>query len=165
MINLYTPDMAEQQQREIKRILRLIHIGFLLLIFLSIPFIIYRNPTNHLPSIISLSILWTFGVWWGMTKILEKFLPLKRDIAFSKKIQNSETKEVSGLIIDCEKEITILRMSCYILRYQKKGDEQTIYQAYLDKRFHIPTLQVGTVIRMKIAQHFICAYEIGGSHE
>ena len=165
MINLYTPDAAEQHQREIKRIISQINIAFVLLIFLSIPMIIYRNPANHLPSIISLSILWTLGVWWSLTKILENILPLKQDIAFSKKIQGSETKEVSGLIIDCTKEITNLRMSCYILKYKKTGDEQTIYQVYLDKRFNIPAIQTGTVIRMKIAQHFICAYEIGGNHE
>lgn len=165
MINLYTPDAAEQHQREIKRIISQINIAFVLLIFLSIPMIIYRNPANHLPSIIFLGILWTLGVWWSLTKILEDILPLKQDIAFSKKIQGSATKEVSGLIIDCAKEITILRMSCHILKYKKMGDEETIYQVYLDKRFYIPTIQAGAMIRMKIAQHFICAYEIGGNHE
>lgn len=165
MLNLYTQNTIEQQKKLLKKTWGPIGLMLLSLLLLSLPLIIYRDPKNHLPSVLLLSILWMLGIWWILTKILEKVIPLTQDIAFSQMIMNRETKEIHGLIVECSKKITLLRTPCYILKYKKEGEEDTIYQTYLDEKFYMPEIQAGATIRMRTAQHFICAYEIGGKHE
>lgn len=165
MIELYTLELMQQQNAIRKKSIKQSCLVILLLLITSLPLVVFRNTRNHFPSIVLLSLLWTLGTWWIITNIFIKILPCKYDILFFTKLQKSEKKNIWGLITDCSKEITIHGITCHIVEYQTKDTPTSTHQVYLDKRFYNQIFCPGAWIHMKIAQHFICAYENGGRHE
>ena len=165
MIELYTLELIQQKNMIRKKSIKQSCFVILLLLITSFPLVVFRNAENHFPSIALLSFLWTLGTWWIITNIFTKILPCKYDILFFTKIQNSEKKDICGLITDCTKEITVQGIPCHIVEYQTSDTPPATHQVYLDKRFYNQTFIPGAWIRMEISQHFICAYENGGRHE
>lgn len=166
MTELYTLEFLKETRAELKKSNKIIRMITLALLIFGIIFVIFRNKENHFPSILLLSVIWTLGLWVIMAYMLMKILPLKCDILFCKKIINSEKRELLGNVVDCEEEITMQRIPCYVLKIcTVENDKRTFRQIYLDKRFYINEIKEGIKIRVQIAQHFICAFEVEDYHE
>lgn len=166
MRQLYTLEYIQKCKSGLKRESKIVGITIVALFCIALLFICFRNPSNHTPPIIAVSLIWTLGIWFLMIQIFVKVMPLKRDISFCKRMMDGGKKEYDGIVADCEEEITMHRMPCYILKIEveDKG-EIGIRQVYLDKRFLPQQPESGSKVRVLVVQHFVFALDNGGTKD
>lgn len=165
MTEFYTLVYAQRCKTDLKRERNTIGIAIVVLICAAVAAIALRNPENHIPALAAVCLIWICGVWFLMFRIMEKVMPLKRDMAFWQVMMNSNKKELEGEVVACEEKITMRRIPCYNLKILVGDKENSMREIYIDRRFVSKKLKEGSRVRLLVAQRFVFALETGGTKD